>query len=95
MIRMKRDWVLTVILVVLLSAGPPAASRAQAGADPRLKVYQYRVSVGQSQAYLWIPPDCETIRAVIIALDNLTERRWLEDPVIRKRRPEKGLELSG
>src|SRR3982751_1924712 len=47
-------------------------------------VYQYSVPVGDRQAFLWIPPDCKHVRGVIISLFNLLERRWLEDPIIRK-----------
>src|SRR5438105_4605879 len=54
-------------------------------------VYQYSVLVGDRRAYLWIPPDCKYVRGVIISLSNLLERRWLEDPLIRKTAVKEGL----
>lgn len=52
-------------------------------ADPFNSVYQYSVQAGSRRAYLWIPPECRQVRGVIVALSNMLERRWLEDPVIR------------
>ena len=54
-------------------------------------VYQYSVPVGSRQAYLWIPPECKQIRGVIISLNNLLERNWLEDPIIREVAAKEGL----
>lgn len=47
-------------------------------------VYQYAVPVADRTAYLWIPSNCRFVRGVIISFDNLTERKWLEDPYIRE-----------
>ena len=47
-------------------------------------IYQYSVPIENRAAYLWIPPECKQVRGVIISLANLLERRWLEDPIIRK-----------
>lgn len=52
----------------------------QAHADA---VYQYAVPVAHRTAYLWIPPACSRLRGVLISLTNLTERQWLEDPLLR------------
>jgi hypothetical protein len=59
--------------------------------SPYNSVYQYSVLVGERRAYLYIPPNCKQIRGVIISLSNLLERRWLEDPLIRKTAAEQGL----
>jgi hypothetical protein len=59
--------------------------------SPYNSVYQYSVLVGDRRAYLWIPPQCRQIRGVIISLSNLLERRWLEDPLIRKTAAKKSL----
>jgi hypothetical protein len=59
--------------------------------SPANPVYQYSVAVGDRRAYLWVPPDCKQIRGVIISLSNLLERRWLEDPQIRKTAAKEGL----
>lgn len=55
------------------------------------QVYQYSVDAGGRTAYLWIPPACRYVRGVIIALSNLLERNWLEDPLIRQTAAEEGL----
>ncbi len=60
-------------------------------ASSRNAVYQYAVQVGERTAYLWIPPDCKYVRGIIMSLSNLTERRWLEDPIIRQAAAEEGL----
>jgi len=77
------------LLLMVMSNLIVLSSNAQQ--SPYHQVYQYSVMVGSSRAYLWIPPDCKRVRAVIIALNNLTERMWLEDPLIRKTASEEGL----
>jgi hypothetical protein len=47
-------------------------------------VYQYSALTGSRRAYLWIPPRCTYVRGVIMAMSNLTERAWLENPIIRQ-----------
>jgi hypothetical protein len=54
-------------------------------------VYQYSVPVGERRAYLWIPPQCAQVRGVVIALENLLERDWLEDPIVREAASWEGL----
>jgi len=56
-----------------------------------LSIYQYSVPVEGRRAFLWIPPACRHVRGVIISFANLTERCWLEDPLIRKTAAEEGL----
>lgn len=46
-------------------------------------VYQYSVLEGDRRAYLWVPPACRNVRGLIVAFKNLTEQRWLEDPLVR------------
>jgi hypothetical protein len=59
--------------------------------SPSNAVYQYSVAVGERTAYLWIPPQCRHVRGIIMSLSNLTERRWLEDAIIRQAAAEEGL----
>ena len=47
-------------------------------------IYQYAVTQANRTTYLWIPPECATVRGLIAAFANLTERQWLEDPAVRK-----------
>jgi len=57
---------------------------APAGATAASSVYQYSALAGSRRAYLWIPPHCSHLRGTIMAMSNLTERAWLEDPIIRE-----------
>ncbi|MEO7045766.1 MAG: hypothetical protein ABI091_10710, partial [Ferruginibacter sp.] len=68
-----------------------AAASASAQKSPYNSVYQYSVMVGSRRAYLWIPPGCKQVHGIIIALSNLLERDWLEDPLIRKAAAEEDL----
>lgn len=52
-------------------------------------VWQWSVPVGksgdsQSRAWLWIPPDCKAVKAVIFAQQNMEEQSILENPKFRK-----------
>jgi len=58
---------------------------------PTSSVYQFSVPVGARQAFLWIPEDCQYVRGVIISMENMLERNWLEDPVIRRTAAKEGL----
>ena len=58
---------------------------------PASSVYQFAVPVGARQAYLWIPEDCKYVRGVIISMENMLERNWLEDPIVRQAAAKEGL----
>ncbi len=51
-------------------------------------VFQYAAPVamgkGQSEAFLWIPPEAKQMRGVVMAGMTLMEREFVKDPVIRK-----------
>jgi len=47
-------------------------------------IYQYAVTVAHRTTYLWVPFGCASVRGLIAAFANLTERKWLEDPAVRK-----------
>jgi hypothetical protein len=47
-------------------------------------IYQYAVSVAHRTTYLWVPPGCASVRGIVVAFANLTERQWLEDPSVRR-----------
>lgn len=66
-------------------------AQARSQQDPVNSIYQYSVPIENRAAYLWIPPECKQVRGVIISLANLLERRWLEDPIIRKTAAQEGL----
>lgn len=83
---MKRSLLLLLLVILALTT-----VRAQRTLDPKLSVYQFSVPVGAAEAYLWIPPACPNIKAVMIALNNLTERCWLEDRLIRKMAAKEGI----
>ncbi|MEO5913765.1 MAG: hypothetical protein ABIS50_06000 [Luteolibacter sp.] len=45
--------------------------------------WQWSVPEGSGRAFLWIPPDCEKVRAVIVGQHNMLEECVLEHPVFR------------
>ncbi|MGZ3754409.1 MAG: hypothetical protein ACXVAY_00590 [Mucilaginibacter sp.] len=69
---------------VILFAAHPKITKAQPFYNATNSVYQYAVDVGSKKAYLWIPPASRQVRGVIISFDNLLERNWMEDPIIRQ-----------
>lgn len=72
--------------IISFLAAPTSAQKS-----PYNSVYQYSVMVGSRRAYLWIPPECKEVHGIIIALSNLLERDWLEDPLIRETAQEEHL----
>jgi hypothetical protein len=67
-----------------------------AGVNVFAAEYQWSVPMPQSptgerRAYLWIPPDCQRVRGLIIGLQNMLEKPMLEDPVIRQAAADAGL----
>jgi hypothetical protein len=46
--------------------------------------WQWSVLMGNGRAFLWIPPDCEHVRAVVVGQHNMIEQGILEHPTLRK-----------
>jgi hypothetical protein len=49
----------------------------------RAAEWQWSVPDAGSQVYLWIPPNCERVRAVVVSNHNMTEQGMLEQPTMR------------
>src|ERR1700722_8580085 len=47
-------------------------------------VWQWSVPDGNARAYLWIPPNCQRVRAVVFANHNMIEQGILEHPILRE-----------
>jgi len=45
--------------------------------------WQWSVTMGRGRAFLWIPPDCKQVRAVVVGQNNMIEQGILEHPVMR------------
>ncbi len=86
---MNRPYLFRLLIPLAIFTGISRAASAQQ--YPVNHIYQYSVSMGSGRAYLWIPPDCRQVRGVIMALSNMLERNWLEDPIIRKTAAREGL----
>ncbi len=57
-------------------------------------VYQYAVKFGtRGIAFLWIPEKCTYVRGIIWSMQNLMERNWLEDPIVRRAAADEGLAI--
>jgi hypothetical protein len=56
-----------------------------AGGDLLAAEWQYAVETGvkSGQAFMWIPPDCNKVRGIIIGQQVILENTFLEDPQIR------------
>ena len=52
---------------------------------PRINAaeWQWSVPAGFGRAFLWIPPDCQQVRAVLIGQHNMIEETILEHPQMR------------
>jgi len=66
----------TCLLLALLAG---AAWLSRAGA-----VWQWSVPVAEGRAFLWVPPACHQVRAVVLAQNNLLEPGLLEEALFRR-----------
>jgi hypothetical protein len=46
--------------------------------------WQWSVPMGNGRAFLWIPPDCKQVRAVVVGQHNMIEQGILEHSTFRK-----------
>ena len=46
--------------------------------------WQWSVPIGKGRAFLWIPPHCQDVRAVVVGQNNMIEQGILEHPAFRK-----------
>jgi hypothetical protein len=46
--------------------------------------WQSSVPLGDGRAFLWIPPACKQVRAVVVGQNNMIEEGILEHPLLRK-----------
>src|SRR5579862_5298321 len=54
-------------------------------------VWQWSVPDGETRAYLWIPPSCQRVRAVMVASHNMIEQGIMEHATMRKTLGELGI----
>lgn len=69
--RTIRTFLLGLVAAVSASAGESA-------------VWQWAAPAGGSEARLWIPENCQRVRAVLLAQHNMIERGILEHPAMRR-----------
>lgn len=53
--------------------------------------WQWSVPMGQGRAFLWIPPHCKDLRAVVVGQHNMIEQGILEHAAFRKTLAEEGI----
>lgn len=75
-----RRFRLRVVFLCFAAIALMARSNAASADDA---IYQYAVTVAHRTTYLWVPPRCASVRGLIVAFANLTERQWLEDSSVR------------
>lgn len=66
---------LALVICRFLSAVPGRAG------EP---VWQWSVPMGEGRAFLWIPVDCQQVRAVVVGQHNMIEQGILEHAVLRR-----------
>src|SRR5260370_7589039 len=50
----------------------------------RCAEWQWSVPMGNGRAFLWIPPHCKQVRAVVVGQNNMIEEGILEHPAFRQ-----------
>jgi hypothetical protein len=80
---------LSLATTITMLVSPAFMAAAARGAIPQAQhaaVWQYSIPLEvktERRAYLWIPPHCTHVRAVLFGLQNMLERSMFEDPIIR------------
>jgi hypothetical protein len=69
---------------LLLSCVVPCVHAAPLREAVGAAEWQWSVKEGDGRAFLWIPPNCEKVRAVVAAQHNMLEESVLEHPVFRR-----------
>lgn len=54
-------------------------------------VWQWSVPLGTGRAFLWIPPACRQVRAVVVGQNNMIEQGILEHDYFRKEMAKLGI----
>lgn len=75
----RRLGLLVLVQSLVLAATVWGQSRATGGSE-----WQWSVPDGKARAYLWIPPTCTHVRAVVLANHNMIEQGILEHPTMRR-----------
>jgi hypothetical protein len=78
------------ILVLLFSAGLHLVPTFAAAAEWQFSVPAESTN-GTRRAYLWVAPDCQRVRGLLVGLQNMLEKPMFEDPQIRKACADSGL----
>ena len=79
------------LLFVLAVGILPACFVARAGAVEWPFSVPAESTSGTRRAYLWVAPDCQRVRGLLVGLQNMLERPMFEDPQIRQACAESGL----
>jgi hypothetical protein len=71
--------------------------------DTANSIYQFGIEIPKSEtepllwnkttAFLWVPPQCRQVRAVIISAANVIERRFCDDPIVREEAARDGVAI--
>jgi hypothetical protein len=75
MFTLKRLSAFSFLLAVIMAATTIPVHAAE---------WQWSVPDGDARAYLWIPPNCKRVRAVVVANHNMIEQGILEHLTMRK-----------
>lgn len=81
----------TRTLAAFTLLGPRLAGAAAAPLAPAEAEWQWSAPDGDARAYLWVPPSCQRVRAVVLANHNMLEQGILEHPAMRATLAELGI----
>ena len=70
-----KHWTVTLVAIAGCCLAPLSPARAAE--------WQWSVTMERGRAFLWIPPDCKQVRAVVVGQNNMIEQGLLEHPVLR------------
>jgi hypothetical protein len=85
-IAMSASWLGKVAVLAGVMLGVASGKSAPAQAE-----WQWSVPVENGFAFLWIPPGCERVRAVMFGQHNMLEEGIMEHPVMREELAKQGI----
>lgn len=83
-----RFYLVTVCSLLLFPLGAAAAEWQWSVSIPSMTSEE---TEGHPQAFLWIPADCQQVKAVVVGQHNMCEETLFDNPSFRKRMQEAGI----
>lgn len=88
---MKKNWFIMVLLCLSLWGGKAFPAEWQ-WSVPVTAVVSDETG-GHPQAFLWVPPSCNRVNALVVGQHNMCEETLFENPLFRREMEEAGIAL--